>query len=522
MKITPRYYQEDAVNAVTEYFQQNPTGNPVIEIPTGGGKSIVLADMIQRYVKGFDARILVVTHTKELVWQDWDKTMMLWPEGKHLFGINSAGLKKRNYKKQVIFGGIQSCYRNAAKFGKVNLLIVDESHRIPVSGTGMYRTFINELLEINPNMRVCGLTATPYRMESGLIYGCSSSLIFDDLVYKSNLKELIAQGYLTKLVHKGTIENRVDNSKARLRGGEFLDEDLDRLYNDSDLIKAQAKEIVQHCADRKSWIIFTINIDHAQKVTAALRNHGISVALVHSKIDGKERDRLVEEFNGGRYQCLVNVSVFVEGFDSPKVDALIMIKPTMSPGRYYQMVGRGLRISPGKENVLILDFSGNIGTHGPIDQIDPAPRDKMHRSGKVPMKQCERCHEFCHARMNLCPFCGNPFDTMPLEDMTDANAAAISAISEPQWFDVKDVHCSKSKAGDAILAHYYCLGKKKFIQKIEMDDSGHKWLTDHLGNAIPFDIPNFFNGGFRTKMKQPKKIFVDEAGTFSKILEYQF
>ncbi|MCP4751896.1 MAG: hypothetical protein GY866_13455 [Proteobacteria bacterium] len=167
-------------------------------------------------------------------------------------------------------------------------------------------------------------------------------------------------------------------------------------------------------------MVFAINIDHAEKVAAELRRHGVSVALVHSGIDGGERDRLIEEFSAGRCRCLVNVAILVEGVDSPGVDPLVMINPMLSPGGYCQMVGRGLGTFPGKENVLVLDFSGNIGTCGPIDRIDSVPKAETPGLGGAPMKQCEKC------------------------------------------------------------------------------------------------------GGFRTRMKTPRRIFVDEAGAFSKILKFGF
>ena len=109
---------------------------------------------------------------------------------------------------------------------------------------------------------------------------------------------------------------------------------------------------------------------------------------------------------------------------------------------------------------------------------------------------------------------------MDPEDRTNAKAGNLSIISEPKWFHVKRIHCAESKRKPAIIAHYYCEGNK-FTAEIIFSEAD-QWLKDHLGDDLPFDLKNFFNGGFRTKMKIPKEIFVDEAGNSSKILKYKF
>ncbi|MBU2644841.1 DEAD/DEAH box helicase [bacterium] len=521
MEIKLRYYQSDSVDAVTEYFKKHPKGNPVIELPTGTGKSYVLAEMIKRYVDQWKARVVVVTHSKKLVQQDYDKTVNLWPEGKNLFGINSAGLKKRSTKAQVIFSGIQSVYKSAAKIGKVNLLICDECHRLNVKDSIQYKGFIEDLLEINPNMRVCGLTATPFRMRTGLIYGPSQDQLFDDLVYRANTKELIAQGYISRPVSPGTGLVQ-DLDKVRVRADEFVDEDLAPIFQDNELIQRQIAYTLAHAAGRKSIAVFAINIEHAERIAAELRRHGQTAAVVHSKID-EDDDVLIADFEAGKYRFLISVNMFVEGFDSPQIDCIVDIKPTMSPGRYVQMYGRGFRLHPDPaiKDFLVLDFSGNVGRHGPVDQVEAQAVVEQQKNRKAPMKQCERCGEINHARVKQCGYCGWLFPLPEAEDNTSAIAGNLSVISEPQWFDVKTLNCAQSKQDEAIVAHYYCPGKK-FTKKVQFDDEGVGWLKDHLGNDIPFDIQNFFNGGFRSKMKIPKKIFVDDAGAASRILEYRF
>jgi DNA repair protein RadD len=157
MNISLRYYQKDAADAFEEYLKNHQKGNGVIVLPTGAGKSFLLAELIKRFTGGFGARVMVVTHTKKIIKQDFESTSKLWPEGRKYFGINSAGLGMRATKSQVLFCGIQSVFGSAADIGPINLLIIDEAQRAEITQSVQYKTLIEDLIKINPKMRVCGL-----------------------------------------------------------------------------------------------------------------------------------------------------------------------------------------------------------------------------------------------------------------------------------------------------------------------------------------------------------------------------
>ena len=156
LSVNLRYFQKDAVDAFERYLKENTTGNGVVDLPTASGKSYTLAEMIRRFNGDMGARILIATHSKKLVQQDFDSTCKLWPEGKPLFGINSAGLKQRNYKKPVIFCGIQSVYNKAEDFGPVNFLIIDECHRVNLTTSIQYQKLkprLTSLIKLNEMFR---------------------------------------------------------------------------------------------------------------------------------------------------------------------------------------------------------------------------------------------------------------------------------------------------------------------------------------------------------------------------------
>lgn len=529
-KISLRYYQQAAVDAFIAYLKANKKGNGVVVLPTGSGKSYTLSELIRIFAGEYGARVVVASHTKKIVQQDYDAACELWPEGKKLFGINSDGLGYRSTKKQVIFGGIQSMFKSAKEIGKTNLLIVDEGHKVNMDDAVMYKQFILEMLEQNPNMRILLLTATEYRPGTGLIYGPSSLQIGDDLVYKANTKQLIKEGFLAKPVNpKIEKEAKIDTEGLPVSSGsnkDYLEPELMERVNIRSLIDIQTAAVLDGTEGNESIASFAVNTEHADSIAASYRKLGeTSIAVVHSKIEG-DSDQLVEDFENGKIRVLVSVNMFIEGFDAPNILELDVRKPTKSPGRYVQMIGRGFRLCKeiGKKSFRVWDFAMNISEHGPVDEVSGDYR------GEKPLgyRECKNCGEEYHARLSKCPHCGfKPVGQgKDWEDKSSEDPGSLSIISEPKWFDVDYIFCPKpnprKSIPSSIVVHYYCAEKKKFTEEITFDDDGKLWLKMHLGDDIPFDVMNFFKGGFRSKLKSPKMIYVDEAGASSLILKYEF
>ncbi len=186
-----RPYQQAAVDAVYGYLRQYDD-NPCVVIPTAGGKTPILSTIVRDAVQRWDGRVLIVSHVKELLEQAADKITAIAPELK--VGIYSAGLKRRDVEEKCIVAGIQSIFRVAEKLGRFDLVIVDEAHMIPSKGEGMYRSCFEKLKAANPLLRVIGLTATPYRMTSGLI--CKPENILNRVCYEIGIKALWRTAFL--------------------------------------------------------------------------------------------------------------------------------------------------------------------------------------------------------------------------------------------------------------------------------------------------------------------------------------
>ena len=213
-----RPYQREAIDSLYEYFSGND-GNPLIVLPTGTGKSVVIAAFLREAIEGWsDTRVLVLTHVKELIQQNFAALIRAWPTAPA--GIYSAGLNKRDIGAQIVFGGIQSIHKRAYQVQRCDLVIIDEAHLLGRDDAGMYRSFLSGLKQINPYLKVIGTTATPYRMDSGLLTEGKGRL-FTDVCYSAPILKMIQDEYLCPVIPKQT-KTQLDVSGVGTRGGEFI------------------------------------------------------------------------------------------------------------------------------------------------------------------------------------------------------------------------------------------------------------------------------------------------------------
>jgi superfamily II DNA or RNA helicase len=343
-----RPYQRAAIDAIYDYFG-TATGNPLVVMPTGTGKSVVLAHFLREAVGDWgDTRILVLTHVRELIRQNFQALVRVWPLAPA--GIYSAGLNKRDIGAQILVAGIQSIHKRAYNVQRCDLVLIDEAHLLGVADTGMYRKFLKELREINPHLKVIGFTATPYRMDSGLLHEGKDRL-FTDVAYEVPLLQMIEQGYLCPVVPKRT-ETQLDVTGVGTRGGEFIAGELERAVDLDPVTQSAVDEIVRLGTERGSWLIFASGVSHAEHVRDAIRTRGISCEMVNGETPIPERDRILGDFKSGRLRAVTNVGVLTTGFDAPGIDLIALMRPTKSLSLYVQMLGRGTRLAEGKDDCI--------------------------------------------------------------------------------------------------------------------------------------------------------------------------
>ena len=459
--LTLRKYQEDAVNLTYQWMSLND-GNPLIVLPTGAGKSLIQAKIVEDVLTHWpDQRVVCVTHVKELVSQNFSELKGLIPNAPA--GIYSAGLGRRDKDAQILFCGIQSVYNKAQDLQRCNLLLIDEAHLLSNSQSSMYRQFIDTLRRINcGHLRVLGLTATPYRTDSGLLYQSEGS-IFDAISYEIGLLDLINQGYLSKLISKRTV-TQLDTSGVSVRGGDFVPGELEAAVDVDATTQAACNEIVSFGKDRKGWMVFGSGVQHCKHIAEALSARGIKTECVFGETEKSERDRIIRDFKQQKTRCLVGVSVLTVGFNARHVDLIAMMRPTKSAGLVVQIVGRGTRLSPetGKTDCLILDFSGNLAYHGPVDKI--APRPKQKGSGEAPTKTCPECKVKVFAGLRECPYCGFEFPPPESEEKISKKASIDPVLSTEaeirQWGKVTSitacVNNGRDNKPDTMRVAYEC------------------------------------------------------------------
>jgi DNA repair protein RadD len=388
--------------------------------------------------------VVLLAHRKELLEQSAAKiTQALGGFG---VGIYSAGMRSRDLEGDVIVAGIQSVYRRACELGRFDLVLVDEAHRIPPDGEGMYRQFLEEAKVVNPRMRVIGLTATPYRMGTGLI--CGPENILHEVCYECGVRELIVDGYLSKLVSKTGSEGGIaDTSAVHVRGGEFVESELEVAFSKEAIVSAAVAEVLGYAKDRRKVLIFSCGVTHAGLIVEALRAQGAGdgdsgggVELVTGDTPMDERERILGAFRSGALKYLVNVLVLTEGFDAPDIDLIALLRATKSPGLYYQMVGRGLRLAPGKSDCTILDFGENILRHGPIDRIRPRKTTGGEGGGEAPVKVCPQCRAMVLVSLAACDQCGYEFPRREAAHERQASTEPILSLPwKIDWYEVESV-----------------------------------------------------------------------------------
>lgn len=525
-----RHYQQTAIDTCWD-FLRNREGNPALVLPTGAGKSPLMAAIAMEAVKQWGGRVGILAHVQELVSQNAGKLRALWPNAP--MGIYAAGLRRRDRFDAVLYMQIQSVAKIAHQLGRFDILIIDEAQRIPLDGEGSYLKFINDCRKFNPNLRVIGLTATPYRLKGRAVPICGPEYVLNEIAYEARIPDLIADGYLSRLVTPGGLE-LADLSQVHTKGGEYVEDELAQAMMANGLVERTCAELCARAADRRAWIVFCVNIKHAEMVRDVLKARGITVGVVSSKTPKGERASLINAYKEGRIRCMVNVNVLSEGFDAPHIDCVAMLRPTKSPGLMYQQIGRGFRIATGKNDCLVLDFAGNLLEHGPVDQIRVSRPRKAGQKAEVEkgrMKECPKCQSLLPYGMRKCDVCEFEFGSAdPAHSDRPVDAPVLSTERER----VRTLHPVNSvsyarhdKPGKTVsLRVTYQCGLRRFSEWVCIEHDGMarakalRWWQARTQDKCPRTVEEALPLAW--KLPTPAEILVDETDKYPEILEHRF
>ena len=517
-----RWYQIEATDALMKSLEDKDC-HPIVVAPTGSGKSLMICDFIDRYMtKNPTARILVLSHVKEILRQDCDALEKYFEDID--IGLYSSGMKSRTVKT-ITVAGIQSVWRRPELFKKVSVIIVDECHLVTIKEDGMYRKLLSHL-----NATYVGFTATHFRLGHGYIHKGEGRL-FNHIAYDMSTPEifnkLVAQGYLTRLITKATIM-KMKVKGLQIRAGDYSIKNMSHRFDRDEVTNIAVDEIIEFGYNYKKWLVFAIDIEHAEHVTKAFIERDVNACVIHSKMEA-DRDEAVRDLKSGVYRAVVNVGVLTMGLDVPDIDMIAVLRPTQSPMLHVQMIGRGLRVAPNKTHCLVLDFAGNTARLGPINDVIVKQKKKSDGTGTAPVKECPECQTLLHPTAKVCDVCGHEFKFKTSLSKT-ADVVEVVRTDIAQWHTIDQIsYAIHDKAGKKVsMKVTYRIGLSTFNEWICFSHDGwskykaDNWVRFRSPNGMPFPKDVYQLCEYAPWMKQPKKVLVNFSEKFPKIRDVLF
>ena len=519
-----RAYQEETENTLLKDLLSNNGTHPVAAIPTGGGKTKILSSLIYKYLEIEPTHnVLVLSHTETIIQQNYDGIKSFFP-GIYI-GLYSSGLGSKSIEK-ITVAGIQSVYKKHKLFKNFNLVIVDECHSVPTKGSGMYRKFFESIDCIR-----LGLSGSPFRAGHGYVHtgeGALFNKLSVDLCTMDNFNKLVDDGYLTQLYSKPP-SLQLDTKGIKESAGDYNLKHLSERFDRSLITSAAVDELVKFGRNYSSWLIFAIDIDHADNINKELLNKGIKSVSLHSRSDN-DRHEIKRLFVKKEIRAIVSVGMITTGFDAPNIDLLVLLRPTTSPVLHVQMIGRGLRICEGKTHCLVLDFAGNISRLGPINNIIVKEKGESKKGGtREIVKTCPNCGCLHHPTVKICNVCQHEFEFAQKLSDTFSTDEVVQKSTKKEWLDVtKVIYLIHKKLGspDSLKVVYFC-GLYSIAEYVCYDHNGYakykanNWVTHRWQiKELPTSVENLHK--YSKFLKSPNAILVDLHEKYPVILDVKF
>ena len=523
---TPYDYQ-NKVNDALWNFIETKQGKPVVVAPVGSGKSFMIARWVLEAIAKYpDTKVLILCHVSELLSQI----------ASEIFEINSLAnvsfysdkLKSKDLNGQIILGGIQSIFKQGFKIpGGIDIVVVDEAHLISPNDETMYRKLFKDLETINPYMKTIGFTGTNFRPNSGILTHGEGRL-FTDVAYQIPMIELIEKGFLCPLITP-KMNTKMSVEGVGKRNGDYIEGQLQKAVDKDPITKACVTEMLEHGANRRKWIVFTAGVEHCEHVRDEIRSRGISAEMVTGKTPTGERNEVFKAFKEGDLRALVNVGVATTGYNNPAIDLIALMRPTRSPVLYVQMMGRALRVHPGKENSIVLDFGAVIDNLGPVDTVDARIVNKKAGlgDGDAPIKVCPECHGVNFAGVKHCQDCGHEFvsESGSKIQTTASDGAILSTQIVPVWHEVLTTRYSRHTKNmrDSMKVTYITTGGK-FYDFVCFEHSGYaremaaRWHRERRDTPCP----NTVGEALETWYPVPAKIRTKKDGKYDRVIGVEF
>ena len=408
-KKTPYPHQRKAVTAIIKSWRDSKI--PVASCATGFGKSFVAAILAEKALQQ-GKRALILVPSKELCEQNY-KEFFEWTDNKSAIGICCSKLAKFQTTRPAVVATWTSFLNRRATSGSFDLVIIDEAHLVSPDADSTLQKILRSLYRLNPSLKLCGLTGTPYRAH-GMIHEDSvkGKATFNHLCYESDIVQLIHDGFLSRveLINNAVsvdlsgvsiVRGDYDTTKAGVKFAEIL----------PDAVADMRAKFEQH--NITTAIIFASNIANAELVLEQWSDKS-TMRIVHGKMLDAHRKAAIhwiKEGQEGTQRYIVNVGVLTTGFDYKLLECVVLLRATTSKGLYIQMVGRVIRSHDEKECGYLIDYGSNVDRHGSIDGVIPPKTVK--KVGDAPTKLCLECETVNNAGAKKCKECGAEFISDP-------------------------------------------------------------------------------------------------------------
>lgn len=541
-----RPYQSRTVEHLFAWWtkHQEQDDIPVLALPTAAGKSVICAEIVRQMYEqwpDYEPRTVVLVPSKELAEQNADKLRALLPDTVSV-GFVSASLGKKEHHADVIVATIGSIHKSAHLLGHIKCVVIDECHLVNSKDAGMFRNFLRDLAK-HCEFRTVGMTATPFR-GNGVWLTDGAAPLFSGIASNVTMREMLDQGYISPLIPPASrIATRIDASGVGVVQGDYKVGELSQCVNT--YLFDVARETAHLAHGRRKLIAFTPSVNNAETLADMLNRRGIESAVVCGETPKDDRARLIEEFRRGEIRCLVTVLALAVGFDVPDVDCIIWCRPTKSPVLYVQGMGRGTRISEGKTNCLVLDFTDTVERLGPVDTVRGRAKYKGGPQD-APFCVCDACGARNAANALVCVECGAVIREeevkAPMAAQVSLAELLSSRVATPiVWHDITRVtyrvHSRPGKT-DSLRVDYYSGILMVASEWVCFDHTGYArqkavaWWTArtdttkmHMKNppkntaeafdwaTHPFDIPYLL---------KPTRIATRQNGKYQQVVEFDF
>ena len=554
-----RYYQTEAVDAAIFTMEQGE--NALLSIAQGCGKSIILAEIIRKLKqKKPIIRCVMFVPSANLLKQNLEEINSIAPDLK--VGIFSASLNKKDLSKDITYSTYLSFNRlNVEKIPYVDFIIIDEVQNVSNKDVGSYREILKNLKLLNPNVKICGLSGTPYRNDGTGMITEGEYALFKDICYEYTLEQGINDGFLCPLTSKVS-RQELDLSGVKIGSNkDYLERDLDMLMSNQEKVNTTAREALELAKDRHSLLWFCSSINHANMVYDKLKELGEKVAIVTGDTKQTERDTIFANYKSQQIRHIVSVDTLLVGINLPLTDCIVTIRPTKSTGLYAQAVCRGDRLHHSKTNCLILDFANWIKEHGSI--LDIKIKKKFNiETKKVEnvvvkvlenTKMCPECRTVLKKTDLQCPICGylyskeeilnhniKPSELDIMAKRTNYDIIEVNSYDLVPWVAKSGNMCIKEvfvtdfgniMSFHAVNNYYTNKWLKEAINREDRDfvdimdcefDNNFDMFMSRFGQFNDIDSFTEFLNGIKPFFKTPTRIQAEKDGRYYKVIEIDY